>query len=207
MRLDRITIQGVSSSVLIAAGVYHDYPTKINVQTQNRDGLIESSVFTVFKVGDYNLVYQSDDKKSVFKQRTRDSEVDKPERMVEVWNEVNPGFPAELATAKCVGYKSGDEIEGWVAPCIEGTEPSDEEICSALRDIYKRTGSIVTDAFIPGNFIKTADGRIVCIDVGAALLLKQPSADYDFWYKMGIGKKTRADFEKNRKKCSTVINM
>lgn len=199
-------VDGISSGVLIAANTYHDYPTKIKVQTQNSDELVASSVFAVFKVGGYNLVYKADDGKRVFKQRTRASEVDKPERAVDVWNKINPDFLAELARAKGTLFNSDEEIEGWVAPFIEGTEPSDNEICEALDDIYKRTGRIVTDAFMPGNFVKTSDGKIVCIDVGAALLLKKPSADYDFWYTKGIGKATRVDFDKNREKRSTVIN-
>lgn len=60
---------------------------------------------------------------------------------------------------------------GWTCPYIKGEQASDEEILDAVIDIYNRTGRIVTDATAYRNFIKTAQQKVVCIDIGFALQL------------------------------------
>ena len=66
-----------------------------------------------------------------------------------------------------------EEFIVWSSPYIKGTKPSIDEICDALIDIYHRTGRIVLDPFIDGNFIKMTEapgkGKTVCVDVGLAV--------------------------------------
>ncbi|MBP6919190.1 MAG: hypothetical protein KBB94_09775 [Legionellaceae bacterium] len=48
----------------------------------------------------------------------------------------------------------------------------DTEIARAQIDIYNRTGRIIVDASVPGNFMVTKSHGVVCIDIGMALLLE-----------------------------------
>lgn len=123
-------------------------------------------------------------------------DLDTPKRSVRVWNEINPHFQAAL-------YQ-----DGWIAPFIEGTKPSKEEICDALIRIYKDTGRVIADALIHGNFVKEKNtDEIVCIDIGVALLLKNESQDsLDWWPPMRTTYKKNF-FEKNvgNPKYSSII--
>ncbi len=83
-----------------------------------------------------------------------------------MWNTINSGYPARVI------YDLRHKPIGWVALFIHGTQPTHEEIAQKLLEIYERTGRIVVDAFITSNFVKTANGNIVCIDVGAAFFLE-----------------------------------
>lgn len=71
-------------------------------------------------------------------------------------------------------------------------EPTSADIVKKLFEIYEKTGRIVADAFVPSNFIKTANGSVVCIDVGAALKLerrmyRQKSVEsLNFWNRFGM---------------------
>lgn len=120
--------------------------------------------------GAYNLVYQSRDKKHVFKIQQRglaaiDIPPDLPERSVRLWNEVNPDLLAVLAET--------DLGKGWICPFVNGVQPTDKEISGAVIDIFNRTGRVLADAPGRKNFIKTHTGRVVCIDIGLALQMEQ----------------------------------
>ncbi len=61
----------------------------------------------------------------------------------------------------------------WVMPYLDGRQASDDEMCEALIDIYKRTRRIVVDAPAKKNFLTVKDSRgkekTICIDVDWAL--------------------------------------
>lgn len=115
--------------------------------------------------GSFNLVYRSDDQKWVLKIPIDQSATDLPDRAVRVWNEINPGHPAQV-------IRDERGAIGWVAPFIDGIQPTQAEIAQKILEIYEKTGRIVADAFVTSNFVKTADGSIVCIDIGNAFLLE-----------------------------------
>lgn len=56
-------------------------------------------------------------------------------------------------------------------------EEEDTTIARALLGIYNRTGRIIIDASIPGNLIVTAENKVVCVDVGMALILEEKEDD------------------------------
>lgn len=121
--------------------------------------------------GSFNKAYLSDDGQEVLKIQKSNAliaEADTPERSVRLWNLINPNVqpPARLETDAALGA-------GWVCPYIEGVQASDEDMVSALIDIFNRTGRIVVDAPAPDNFIKRSDGLVVCIDVGLAVRLER----------------------------------
>lgn len=122
--------------------------------------------WTLLGSGAYNDVYLSSDRKTVLKiQKIKHNPTDAydtPERSVKLWNYLNP----DIAGAEVVMTKFG---KGWTCPYIEGEQASDEEISTALIDIYNKTGRIVIDAPSKKNFIKTPAGRVVCVDVGMAI--------------------------------------
>jgi hypothetical protein len=136
--------------------------------------------WTVLGSGAFNTVYLSDDKQFVLKlPHTNDDKTDRPERSVEVWNEINGGPPyarlekitdptfdsVNISGSRLLGY----HVMGWVCPYIEGLESTPQEICKALIDIYNRTGRIVMDPYGDNNFKTTPDGKVVCVDIGVAL--------------------------------------
>lgn len=129
---------------------------------------INGGEYQYFAHGSFNLVYQSKDGKRVLKISIDESEItDLPERAARVWNTINPGFPAEVIRV----VKNGKPV-AWVAPFIRGGKPTHAEIAQKVLEIYENTGRIVADAFVTSNFVKTEDGSIVCIDVGAAFFLE-----------------------------------
>src|SRR3990167_1449608 len=95
--------------------------------------------------------------------KSSENDLDEPDRFVRLWNELN-------AAQSLNALKAG---EGVIVPFIQGIEPIEEEIADFLVDVYVKTGRILLDGFVVSNFIKTADGRIVCIDMGRALLLQR----------------------------------
>lgn len=123
--------------------------------------------------------------------------MDTADRAVRLWNLINLDFPAK---------KYGDD---WIAPFIEGVEPTPDEIGDAIIDLYQRTGRIVADALTPGNFKKTPAGEIICIDIGAALKLEEnleeekSQASLDFW------RETKRDyggyFNRNSPRFSVIV--
>lgn len=145
--------------------VHHVWPKKI---------IQEGIEWEYLAHGSFNVAYRSQDGTQVLKiPRYTDERTDTPERAVRLWNELNPEFPAKLTTARL----------GWIAPYIEGTEPTQAEIATKLIDIYWRTNRIVVDASAVGsssaigNFKKVtlSNGtqEIICIDPGAAVLLTE----------------------------------
>ena len=120
--------------------------------------------------GEYNEVYQSKDKQHVLKIQRADlskneQRPDLPERSVRIWNEINPDLPAEIAQTK--------RGKGWICPFIAGEHPSDQEISDCVIEIFNKTGRILSDAPGQRNFVKTPEGRVVCIDIGLALEMEQ----------------------------------
>lgn len=83
-----------------------------------------------------------------------------PDRAVRLWNLINHDLsPAATVLA-----------DGWVMPFIDGTHPSEEEICHKMIDIYTKTKRVVVDSIVSGNFIKQfGTGKVVCVDIGFAL--------------------------------------
>lgn len=55
-------------------------------------------------------------------------------------------------------------------------DKEDTEVASAQIDIYNRTGRIIVDAAVPGNFMVTKSHGVVCVDIGMALLLEDKEA-------------------------------
>lgn len=92
-------------------------------------------------------------------------------RSVRLWSEINPNLepPPRIETVILNDIK----MTGWVCPFIEGTKPSDSDIRDALIDIFNRTGRIIVDAAAKNNFIKTSEGKVVCIDIGMAVQLEE----------------------------------
>lgn len=114
--------------------------------------------------GSYNYVYRSteeDGRSFVYKLPIHGFKepTESPDRAVRIWNIINSHLDSPAVALD----------DGWVAPFIHGTKPSNMEICHALIDIYMQTQRIVTDPDRTGNFIRQADGRVVCVDVGFAL--------------------------------------
>ena len=147
------------------------------------------ATYHFWKAGSYNAAYLSvTEPYEVYKERLNMSDAtDAPRRAIRVWNELNPQFPARIAS----------NGKAWIAPKIEGTTPADAEIANKLFDIFKGSPSIensqntfhriVVDALININFIKTNTGEIVCIDPGCALHLEnrmgrlQSRDSLEFW--------------------------
>lgn len=155
--------------------------------------------------GSFNVAYRSKDGTHVLKiPRYTNKAADFPTRAVRLWNELNPTLPS----------KTTQDGTGWIAPYIDGTEPTQAEVISKLIDIYWTTGRIVVDASscvsgtTLGNFKKVTltDGshRIVCIDPGAAVLLTEETfsrsqTSLNFWknsnsaYDAFLAKTARSD--------------
>ena len=114
--------------------------------------------------GNYNRVFRSEDRKLVLKVQLNASDTDSPERSVRLWNLINSHLqpPATIIES--------EHGLGWVCPFVEGERASDNDIPDALIDIYNKSGRIILDA-VADNFVKTPDGKVVCIDIGMALRL------------------------------------
>ena len=124
--------------------------------------------------------------------------MDKKERSVRLWNQI-------------CGVGEAEEYEdGWTAPYIDGTDASEMDIAHTLVDIYERTGRIVVDAAVRGNFKKSNQGDVVCVDVGCALKLEsriasdQSQVSLDFWDLMH--EDYREYFDENFAKSPFLIN-
>ena len=119
-------------------------------------------------VGVYNNVYRSDDGLEVLKIQ-KDSAVltDKPERSVRLWNLLNPDLlpPARILEMTPYG-------RGWVCPFVQGRQSTDKERVSAFIHIFNSSGRIIVDALGAGNFLTTAKGQVVCVDIGMALQME-----------------------------------
>jgi len=117
--------------------------------------------------GNYNKVYKNTEETLVLKISKNEAATDEPNRAVNTWNEVNPNLnpKAELYDDPKHNH------HGWTAPLIIGENSSDIEIAIELIEIFNRSGRIVVDAYVPGNFKTTAEGKVICIDIGMALKL------------------------------------
>jgi hypothetical protein len=101
--------------------------------------------------------------------------IDLPERSVRLWNLINPDI-SPPATVEVIDYinETGEKVrsKAWKCPYIRGRQATDHEIACELVRIFNTTGRIIMDAISPRNFIHTAEGRTVCVDVGMALELE-----------------------------------
>lgn len=128
----------------------------------------EKTTWSKIGEGKYNSVYVNEERTHVFKIQNKDltdpDTLDSPERSVRVWREINPGLPAEII----------DSTLGkvWICPYIVGETPTHEEISNAVIEIFSRTGRIVVDAYVCGNFIKSHTGQVICVDIGYTLHLE-----------------------------------
>lgn len=95
-----------------------------------------------------------------------EAELDKPERLVGLWNKFNSGLDFEARL-----HEDPELGDGWIAPFIPGRQATDEEIFEAAIDIFNRSQRIVLDAAGEGNFITMEDekGATVCVDFGLAI--------------------------------------
>ncbi|PJD93220.1 MAG: hypothetical protein CK424_03265 [Legionella sp.] len=155
----------------------------------------------VLGTGAFNVAYLNRSGTLVFKSMHNDVfGADTPERSVRLWNQLNPNLKpkAKLATITIGGMKE----YGWICPYVQSkhskrqsTDPNpardralflesieknpvireqeDTDIANALVGIYNRTGRVIVDAAVPGNFVITAQNTAVCIDIGMALLLEE----------------------------------
>jgi hypothetical protein len=130
--------------------------------------------------GTFNNAYANEDNTLVLKvmKDIRDSDgsiyraaTDLPERSIKLWNEIN-NHP-ELPPAVAYIDTENPSMNGWTCPLIKGKNASDSEISMALLDVFNRSGRIVIDAYVPGNFIKSEKGPVVCVDIGMALKLQK----------------------------------
>lgn len=117
--------------------------------------------------GSFNIAYRNNEYTQVLKiPKYQSGPTDLPERSVRLWNEINSHLPAAYLASTQHG-------NGWICPYIEGRQSTDSEMAGALIDIYNKTGRIITDATAPKNFVTTASGKVVCIDIGMALQLQK----------------------------------
>lgn len=115
--------------------------------------------------GSYNQAYLSPDGNEVLKVQKKFEngslmQLDSPMRSVCLWNTLNPAFPARVVETPA---------KGWICPFIKGKQASDLEMSQALITIFNNTGRVIMDAPSEKNFLKTQDGKVVCIDIGMAL--------------------------------------
>lgn len=136
-----------------------------------------------------------------------DFETDTPERSVRLWNLLNPTVrpKAKITTVKIDGVKiTGwtcpyiqNQYSKNLPPSIDARamieqdiraykdalqnpqirEQEDLAIMHTLIDIYNRSGRIIVDAPVVGNFVTTEPGKAICIDIGMALLLEKEETD------------------------------
>lgn len=91
--------------------------------------------------------------------------LNKPERALRKWKQMNPDLPA---------YSLGI---GWITPFLGKEVASDTEIEVKMIEIYRTTRNIIADAPGKGNFRKTSNGEVVCVDVDHAFRVGSPASD------------------------------
>jgi hypothetical protein len=158
-------------------------------------------------IGGFNEVYVNAKAGLVFKTaQNSEDDTDTPERSVRLWNLLNPDLKpkAKLATILVDGYQvygwtcpyirnqySKTQVSTDAESMIqadkiayitamqdpETKKKEDEAIVTALIDIYNRTGRVILDAPVLGNFITVAPGKAICVDMGLALLLEKKEED------------------------------
>ena len=82
------------------------------------------------------------------------------------WQEINPDIPF---------YKLSEEE--WMVPYLGHQKPSDAEVAAQVIKIYRSSRNIVLDAPSSGNFLKTPNGEVVCVDVDQAVRCDSPTSD------------------------------
>lgn len=149
--------------------------------------------------GSFNLAFHDPNQGVVLKVKLKkvnqaastfdaEDELDLPERSIRLWNEINPDIPppAQLVSHGLLGSRHYDYKAkryytvkngiGWTCPFIKGRNSSQTEICNSLIDIFNKTGRVVLDAIVPGNFQTITEGphtgKVVCIDIGLSLKLQ-----------------------------------
>lgn len=155
--------------------------------------------------GGFNVAYVNPEYRLVFKSVMNDKfTTDGPERSVRLWNLFNPTLKPKAKVVTLI--IDGKKCRGWTCPyvktkysptttcteqdieidrdsyrkaMIDPTRKNEEDttIARALLGIYNRTGRIIIDASIPGNLIVTAENKVVCVDVGMALILEEKEDD------------------------------
>jgi hypothetical protein len=122
--------------------------------------------------GSYNVALINSTQTHVFKYPlSKNSILNSPERSARIWNEIHV-HPASQAYVE----EDSDIGQGWISPYIRGESANDQQIATALLQIYQTTGRIVVDAPSDNNFITQENAHTLCIDVGMALKLgRSPS--------------------------------
>lgn len=126
--------------------------------------------WSLLAIGGYNFAFVNRNKTEVLKvptylmddfaERDKAQEpTEVPARAARVWNEINE----DLA------FRARESFPGWVAPYINGTQSSIAQISEALIEIYNKTGRVVLDPAITGNFFTTPEGNVYCVDIGFAV--------------------------------------
>lgn len=146
--------------------------------------------YRVLGAGNFNLAF-IDEHGNVLKIQKSDLskddlQLDAPARSVRLWNAINYDLQpsAEIVSHGLKGQRFyfGPNQQGWhtvaydvgwTSPYVEGTNSKPEEICDALVKIYNRTGRVVLDAIVPGNFKTLPSGKVVCVDIGMSLQLQK----------------------------------
>ncbi|NDH69122.1 MAG: hypothetical protein EBY22_14720 [Gammaproteobacteria bacterium] len=167
----------------------------------------KSNEWVPLAAGGYNEVYVNVKSGLVFKSaHNPELDTDTPERSVRLWNILNPYLhpKAQLSTimidgAKVYGWTcpyvrnqynkqpSSLNYLSWVKTDrtaykqalqdLETRKEEDQAIVASLIDIYNRTGRVIVDAAVPGNFVTIEPGKAICIDIGMALLLEKQETD------------------------------
>ncbi len=99
-----------------------------------------------------------DSNKKRVKKDNIDYLMNRAERAVRIWNELNPDCPAVICP----------EEDGWLAPYVDGGTPTDEMVAKKQIELYRKKRRIVADGCGPGNFL-LKDGEPICVDVDQAL--------------------------------------
>lgn len=99
---------------------------------------------------------------------------DTPVRSVRLFNEINRHFieSGELKKAELafVAINKQKTVAVWACPFIDGAQADGAQISQELERIYLQTGRIVLDAISENNFLVDSKGRIICVDIGMAVL-------------------------------------
>lgn len=144
--------------------------------------------WTFLAGGQYNYVFVNPDRTRVLKVQQPDTGLneidlllDTAERSVRLWNEINFGVAGKAMLVGHTGLHSPkgttiNEGVGWSSPFMSGRHSNQAEICDALVNIFNRSGRVVLDAMVRGNFI-TVDSpsgpQVVCVDIGMSLRLQE----------------------------------
>lgn len=97
---------------------------------------------------------------------------DLPLRSVRLWNLINHDLQPKAEVVDVID-KEGRKHTVWACPFVTGRQASDKEMSRALIDVFNSTGRIVLDAMSPKNFVTTAEGKVICIDIGMALNMER----------------------------------